>query len=101
MRFVPDPTFKAQLRRERPFKRGMAKITVQAAEAIKTAALPFRDTGNYIDRIGVRGTRVEVERHFAHILELGSIHNPPQGNIRRGTTAAGLRFEDDGPKQAD
>lgn len=94
-RFVPNPAFKTEIQAEPPFGTGMRKITVGVADSIKVAAEPFRDTGNFIGRVGVRGTTVELERHFAHIIELGSIHNPPQRNALRGTRAAGLRFEDD------
>lgn len=100
-RFVPNATFKAEIQAERPFRQGMRKITVTVAESIKVAAEPFRDTGNYIGRVGTRGTNVELEKHFAHLQEYGSVNNPPQGNARRGVTAAGLRYEDTGPEQAD
>lgn len=100
-RFVPNPSFKTEIQQERPFRRGMRTITVTVAESIKVAAEPFRDTGNYIGRVGVRDTNVELEKHFAHIMEYGSVNNPPQANARRGVTAAGLRFEDDGRHQAE
>ncbi len=100
-RFVRNPGFEAELRREPEFTQGMARETVVVADAIKAAARPFRDTGNYIDKVETRGTRVHLEPHFAHLIELGSVNNPPQANVRRGVTAAGHRFEDDGPRQAD
>jgi hypothetical protein len=102
-KFIVNPNWKPEIQQERPFRQGMGKITVGVSESIKTAALPFRDTGNYIDRIGIRTghpTHVELERHFAHIIELGSVNNPPQHNVRRGIRSAGLRYEDTGPKQA-
>jgi hypothetical protein len=94
-RFVPNPAFKSQIQAEAPFGTGMRKITVGVAESITVAAEPFRDSGNYIGRVGVRGTTVELEKHFAHIMEFGSVNNPPQRNALRGVRAAGLRFEDD------
>lgn len=94
MRFRPDPTFRQQLEAEAEFQGGMARITVEVSEAIKTAAAPFRHTGHYIGSIEPRATRVYLEPHFAHIIEYGSINNSPQANVRRGVAAAGLRFED-------
>ncbi len=92
---MPNPAFRSQIQAEPPFRAGMGKITVGLAESIKVAAEPFRDTGNFIGRVGARGTTVELEKHFAHIMELGSANNPPQRNALRGARAAGLRFEDD------
>lgn len=98
-RFVPNPDFHREARATRPFRTGMAKITVGLSQSIKAAALPFRDTGNYIDRIHPRSrgrsNRVDVEYHFGHIIELGSVNNAPQHNIRRGVREAGLMFRDD------
>lgn len=100
-RFVPNPTFRRDLEREPEFVKGTAQITATVAESIKAAAEPFRDTGKYIRSMEQQGNRVYLEPHFAHIIELGSVNNPPQANVRRGVRTAGLRFEDTGPKQAD
>lgn len=103
-RFIPNPAFRAEIQQEAPFRRGMAGVTVGVAESIKVAAEPFRDTGNFIGRVGVRRghpTQVQTESHFSHILEWGSRNNAPQGNVRRGVIAAGWRYADTGPKQAD
>lgn len=100
-RFVANPAFRRELQSTPEFRGGLAKITVEVAASIKAAALPFRDTGHYIDSVRPRGGRVYLERHFAHIIEFGSVNNPPQANVRRGVNATGLRFQDDGPKQAD
>ncbi len=91
---MPNPAFRVEIQAEPPFRAGMGKITVGVAESIKVAAEPFRDTGNFIGRVGVRGTTVELEKHFTHIIELGSVNNPPQRSALRGARAAGLRFED-------
>ncbi len=100
-RFVSNPGFKRELQAEPEFTQGMARETAVVADAIKTAARSFRDTGNYIDKVQSRGSRVHLEPHFAHIIELGSVNNPPQANVRRGVAASGHRFVDDGPQQAD
>lgn len=98
-RFVANPDFQRELKSEPPYKRGVGAIAVRVEDAIELAALPFRDTGNYMKRVEARYINgeffVEVERHFGHLMEFGSINNAPQANIRRGVKAAGLRFEDD------
>jgi hypothetical protein len=100
-RFIPNPGFRRELEAGPEFTSGMKRITVTVAEEIKLAAEPFRDTGHYIKSVKARKNRVHLEPHFAHLAEYGSVHNPPQANARRGVKAAGLRFADDGPKQAD
>jgi hypothetical protein len=92
--FIPNPAFRPEISRTKRFRAGMGEITVGVAEEIRLAAEVFRDTGNFIRRVGVRGNRIELERHFAHIIEMGSRNNPPQRNALRGAVAAGLRYED-------
>lgn len=95
MAFRRNPAFITQFKATPSYQAGMKRITVIVAEAIRVAALPYRDSGNYIRRIDTRGTRVQLEKHFAHLMEYGSVNNPPQANVRRGVIAAGLRFSDD------
>lgn len=94
VRFVPNPGFTQEIQRTPEFEKGIGQTTLKVAEAIQTAAQPFRDTGRYIGQVKVRKGRVTLEPHFAHLSEWGSVNNPPQGNVRRGVAAAGLRFED-------
>lgn len=93
-RFVPNPAFKRQLQGEPRFRAGIDATAVLVAVAVEQAAQPFRDTGEYIRSIDTRGNKVLLERHVWHIVEYGSVNNPPQANVRRGVKAAGLRFED-------
>ncbi len=102
VRFVKNPAFEEQHSQAPAFRKGMAAITVGVAESIKTAALPFRNTGAYIDQIGAvpvwlagGGHLVALPRHIWHVVELGSVNNPPQANVLRGVRAAGLRYEHD------
>lgn len=108
VRFVPNPAFPRELRAEPDFNRGMAEITAGVSASIKAAAEPFRNTGQYVRDIGpvparaASGShRIALPRHIWHIVELGSVNNPPQANVRRGVRAAGLRYEDDGAHQGD
>lgn len=73
----------------------MIALTKVVESSIVFMAFPFRDSGNYIDRISTRGTRVLLEHHFAHLMEYGSANNPPQANARRGVLAAGMRWDGD------
>lgn len=92
-RFQRNPAFKQELQAEPPFQKEIGRYTDSVASSIGSAALRFMDTGNYIRRIGVRGHTVELEKHFAHIMEYGSVNNKPQANVRLGVKAAGLRFD--------
>lgn len=94
IRYVANPLFEEELQATAEFEAGRERITTGVAKSIAEAARPFRDTGQYIRSIQARKGRVHLEPHFAHIIEYGSANNPPQANVRRGVTAAGLRFED-------
>lgn len=100
-RFVPNPAFRRELEAEPEFVNGVTFVTEEVAVSIQTAAEPFRHTGRTIRAMQTRPQRIYLEPHFGHLAELGSVNNPPQANVRRGVKAAGLRFADDGPKQAD
>lgn len=101
MRFRARKTFEREVRAEPEFKAHMVATTREVAAVIRFMALPYRHTGYYIQHIEERGTRVLFLDPFYHLSEYGSIHNPPQRNALRGVKAAGLRFEDDGAKQAE
>ena len=100
-RFVPNPAFRQELEAQAEFQKGIAVVTGEVAASIKLAAEPFRHTGYFIRKIKTRRNAVLLQDNFTHLVEFGSVNNPPQGNARRGVNALGLRFQDDGPKQAD
>lgn len=95
MQFKRNPAFKAEFRKTPRFRGAMIEQTEIVESAIIFAAFPHRDTGNYINRISTRGTRVFLEKHFAHIMEYGTVTQAPQANVRRGVISTGLRFSDD------
>ncbi len=99
--FRPNPNFERELRATPEFQAGEAQITRLLAEQIKLAAEPFRNTGHFIRRVRAGRRRVLLRDNFAHLAEYGSVNNPPQANVRRAASAAGLRFEDDSAHQAD
>lgn len=96
MRFRPNPRAEQGIRRQSEFKTEMAERTRLVAATIRFVALPYRNTGYFIQHIEVRGNRVLFQDPFWFLSEFGSIHNPPQRNALRGVRAAGLRFEDRG-----
>ncbi len=93
-RFEPNLHFRHELRSSAEFTTGMQRITVALTQQIKLAAEPFRNTGYFVSHVRVGRRRVLLRDPFAHISEFGSVNNPPQGNVRRGVKAAGLRFRD-------
>lgn len=101
MQFRPNPRAEAGIQRQSEFKAGMAEKTRLVAATIRFMALPYRETGYYIQHIEVRGTMIRFEDPFWHLSEYGSRNNPPQRNALRGVRAAGLRFEDAGVDQAE
>jgi hypothetical protein len=101
MRFRPNPRAEQGIRRQPEFKADMAERTRLVAATIRFVALPFRNTGYFIQHIEVRGNRVLFQDVFWFLSEFGSVHNPPQRNALRGVRAAGLRFEDHGVSDAE
>lgn len=94
MAFRPNPAFRQELQTTPQYQAGFREITAGAAASVRAAAEPFRGTGYFIRHVKARGDRIVLGDPFWHLSEFGSIHNPPQGNVRRGLFAAGLRFED-------
>lgn len=96
LRFRPNPKAEQGIRRQPEFKAEMIEKTRLVAATIRFVALPYRNTGYYIQHIEVRGTRIVFEDVFWFLSEFGSVNNPPQRNALRGVRAAGLRYEDAG-----
>lgn len=97
-RFRPNRQVRSQLIRQR----GMQIMLRHNAEAVKQSAereSPIGDTGDYIHGFVIvpYATRVRVGNtdYFAHLVEWGSVNNPPYAPLRRGVRAAGLRLEAD------
>lgn len=101
MRFRPNPRAEEGIRKQPVFRAAMAENAKTVAAVIRFVALPYRNTGYFIQHIEERGNRVLFLDPFWHLSEFGSVHNPPQRNALRGVRAAGLRYEDAGAKQAE
>lgn len=93
-RFVWEPTFLRAFER-RPEVR--LEIERQAGHAAsKVEAVAPRDTGDYAESIETfsdgRTVGVTSTDFAAHIIEWGSVNNPPFAPLRRGVQAAGFRL---------
>jgi hypothetical protein len=90
-RFDINATCARGIQRQPAFQKAMRAKTAVARQAILAVA-PDR-TGYYKKKIRQRGTTVIAADPFWHLVEFGSVNNPPYAPLRRGVIAAGLRFE--------
>lgn len=74
----------------------MAITAAGLAVFVRIAAEPSRNTGYFIRRIVPIASRVHLHDNFWHLVEYGSVNNPPYAPARRGVIASGLTFVDDG-----
>jgi hypothetical protein len=97
--FVPDPNFEREIAEQAEYQSGLSELAGPVAETIKALA-PIRE-GDFRDSIAVEIEGAEVRLgssdFAAHLIEWGSVNNPPYAPIRRGVSAAGLRL-DESPK---
>lgn len=98
MRFLPDPTVRQQVERQAAFKRAVTGHAERAATQVRAVA-PRGESGRYQRSIVVidQGDTVAVAStdFAAHIVEWGSVNNPPYAPLRRGARAAGLDLKQD------
>lgn len=90
VKYVPNPLFEEEVETTPQFKRGMWDITDDGAAAVRRAA-PVR-TGYYRHHVKAIGTRIRTLDVFWHLVEFGSVNNPPYAPLRRGLRAAGFRL---------
>lgn len=101
-KFRPNRNVVAELQRQ-PQHREMLRAK---ADLVKDAAehqSPIGETGDYIHGFvvtlpaGSRAVRARVGNtdFAAHLIEWGSVNNPPYAPLRRGVRAAGLRLKEE------
>jgi len=90
-RFVVDHNYEAALRRQPGYTVAMRAVTQVVKEAAESAA-PVR-TGYYRRHLKTIGTSVVSTDPFGHLVEFGSVNNPPYAPLRRGVLATGLRLD--------
>lgn len=101
MRFRRNPYFEVGLRQQPRFDKGMGERTILLSVVIKAASSSFSHSGHYKRSItpmagGPKGYRVELHDIAWHIIEYGSVNNPPYSPVRRAVAELGWRFEDAG-----
>lgn len=89
-RYRANPFFEEEVRAQAKHQQGMRKITKEAAAVVRSVSP--RKTGYYVRRVKAWGTRVVAGDRFWHIVEFGSVNNPPYAPLRRGMRAAGIRL---------
>lgn len=90
MKYRPNPLFEKEVQAEPEHQKGMEKVTKGVARSIRRVA-PER-TGYYKRRVRASGRKVVARDPFWHLIEFGSVNNPPYSPLRRGLLAAGLRL---------
>ena len=101
MVFKRNPRAEQQLKATGDYRQGMLQVAQTLVEPIRRNSPPD-NTGHYDRSVHTfntgQHTGVAVDDVAAHIIEWGSVNNPPYASIRRGVRAAGLRLEES-PKQ--
>lgn len=90
-RFVPNPAAHQLLEQAQPMQTHLEDTARTVAGQVRRAG-PLGETGNYRRSIRARGTRVVAEDFAWHLVEYGSVKNPPYAPLRRGVRAAGVRL---------
>jgi hypothetical protein len=98
-RYVPNPRLAAELAAAPEIHRARVDAARQAAEHAQRLSPRGPGRGpHFADSLRVADdgddVRVESTDPFAHIIEFGSVNNPPYAPLRRGVRAAGLRLSD-------
>lgn len=98
MKFIRAAGFERELRRSGEFEKAMREQAERVKRRAEQAS-PTGGTGGYARRftvtVGGETPRVGNTDIAAHLVEFGSVNNPPYAPLRRGVRAAGLRLEED------
>lgn len=96
MKFIPNPQMADQLRGDPEFQQMQAKV---AREIASSAGRVMASVGAGRVARSIYAENGTVVLPFpAHLVEFGSVNNPAYAPLRRGTIAAGYRFQPS-PKQ--
>lgn len=91
-KFVRNPGFEAELQRQASHDAFMAAKATDLVRAIRAGAP--NASGYFRRSLGSDGNVVYTTDPFWHLIESGSVHNPPYAPFRRGVRAAGLRLDE-------
>lgn len=96
MRFVPNRRFEEEIGRTSTARLGIRRYA-EVAKRFAIGAAP-RETDDYVRSLDVVDeggkTYVRTNDFAGHMVEFGSVHNPPYAPIRKGVRAAGLRLDE-------
>lgn len=98
--FIPNPKFAEQMNADPDTRKGLKEAAEAAKPMIEAAArdagAPWMPRGGELIIVGEDedGVYIANTDHAAHLIEFGSINNPPFAPQRRGASNAGLRIED-------
>lgn len=97
-RFVPNRNLERDLKRDLRYRAMLRDAGEKVKSRAKSLARAHEMTGDYIESIDVTdspdGVTVGTDDFAGHIIEWGSVNQPPQAPLRRGVRAAGLRFDE-------
>lgn len=96
-RFAPNPNLEDELAGDPGVRRRVAAVAREAGEATRDVARSLDGTGAYEGSVEVRGARVLTRDGAGHLIEHGSVNNPPYAPLRRGAEQVGARYVDTGP----
>lgn len=97
MIFKPNPAVVLELEVEPPFDvmlKGRAEDAKREAEAVAPVHTGYYHQRFLLTKAGKR-YRVGNSDFAAHLVEWGSVRNPPYAPLRRGVQAAGLHLVED------
>lgn len=99
-RFKPDKRLAQRLAHQREVKDALRPFA-ERVKAEAEHASPIGESGDYISFFVITETptklRVGNTDFAAHLVEWGSVNNPPYAPLRRGARAAGLRLDEHPP----
>jgi hypothetical protein len=103
MRFLPNPFFERDISTDEDHLDGLEAAAQKGAERAemfaRAAGAPWMKRAGALRTVVVArlADRVRIVNtdHGGHLMEWGSINNPPHAPLRRGAQAADLRFTEE------
>lgn len=87
-----NPKLEQEIKETPEYAAAMAEAAEFAAPAVRAVAPHV--TGAYHGSIQVTENRIETTDPFGHLIEFGSVHNPPYAPLRNGVRNAGFRLDE-------
>lgn len=95
MKYVPNPAFAAELDRDPGVRDELGRRARSAASTAKTIGQSLGGTGAYAKTVIADDNRLLTTDPAGHIVEWGSINNPPYAPLRRAAESVGASYVDD------